>query len=698
MLFFEILMIRWLSAEIRIFAYFHNLVLLFCFLGIGLGCALEEKKIRFWVSFAVLAILAVLISFHQHLGPISLQRMSEYLSLDSDLVIWGSARPDKWYMDLFLFSVGIVLLFASMSLMALFFIPFGQLLGKTFNAYDSPLRGYGINLLGSLTGIWLFYVVSKYSLPPIFWLLVGGICTLVFLWPNRRQLLFAACMILIATFSLYEKSSPDSRTVWSPYQKLNVLPLSFRSGDKTIPYGYYVKVNSVGYMFINNYSRSFVEKNPNLFPSEQVPYDHYNIAYLFARSPEDVLIVGSGAGNDVAGALRNGARRVTAVEIDPEIVKIGLTLHPEKPYQDPRVTVINDDARSFFKKSKQRFDLIVFGLLDSHTLSSSYSNVRLDNYVYSIQSFAEAKKMLKPQGVLIVIFEVYDDFIGARFHKMLSQVFGNPPIGLEVRSKFRGWGGYCFIEGDRQRIEETISADENLKALVSKHDLKSRQWASLQVEASSDDWPYLYLKDRGIPKLFVVIFAILVLLSYLGIKKMAGSVFRIQWKFFFLGAGFLLLEVQNISKFALLFGATWVVNSIVISGILLMAIFANLIAQKWRIVALKPYYFALVLTLFLNYLVPVDIFSALPQMEKAIFAGAFLLLPVLFAGIIFSTSFARIENRSDAFASNLFGAMFGGVMECLSFVFGIKALLLLCAVFYCLSLILSNRKTAKVAA
>src|SRR6266568_1960198 len=43
-LFFELLMIRWISSEIRIFAYFKNFVLVACFLGFGLGCYLSRRR------------------------------------------------------------------------------------------------------------------------------------------------------------------------------------------------------------------------------------------------------------------------------------------------------------------------------------------------------------------------------------------------------------------------------------------------------------------------------------------------------------------------------------------------------------------------------------------------------------------------------------------------------------------------------
>lgn len=70
-----------------------------------------------------------------------------------------------------------------------------------------------------------------------------------------------------------------------------------------------------------------------------------------------MLIVGAGTGNDVAGALRMGAKRVDAVEIDPMLVDLGRKSHPEKPYTNPRVSVHIDDARSFLKKTGKKYDL-----------------------------------------------------------------------------------------------------------------------------------------------------------------------------------------------------------------------------------------------------------------------------------------------------------------------------------------------------
>jgi protein-L-isoaspartate O-methyltransferase len=68
---------------------------------------------------------------------------------------------------------------------------------------------------------------------------------------------------------------------------------------------------------------------------------------------EDVLIIGAGSGNDVQAALSHGAKRIDAVEIDPVLYEIGRADHPDRPYDDPRVTIHLDDGRSFARKFDQ---------------------------------------------------------------------------------------------------------------------------------------------------------------------------------------------------------------------------------------------------------------------------------------------------------------------------------------------------------
>ena len=97
---------------------------------------------------------------------------------------------------------------------------------------------------------------------------------------------------------------------------------------------------------------------------------------LLHPNPQSYLIVGAGAGNDAAGGLRHGVKHITAVEIDPAIIELGRALHPENPYTSPDVELVNDDARSYFATSNKKFDVIAFGLLDSHTTTAMSAAMR----------------------------------------------------------------------------------------------------------------------------------------------------------------------------------------------------------------------------------------------------------------------------------------------------------------------------------
>src|SRR6185295_9072173 len=165
-------------------------------------------------------------------------------------------------------------------------------------------------------------------------------------------------------------------------------------------------------------------------------------------------IVGSGAGNDVAAALEAGVERIQAVEIDPAIVALGRARHPDRPYASPRVDVAIDDARAYFRKDTGPYDLIWFGLLDSHTTPSAYSNVRLDHFVYTRESLAEVKRLLAPSGVVVVLFEAETPWIADRLAGLLRQTFGEPPLALWLRttSACLGWGGLLLVGGSSEAL------------------------------------------------------------------------------------------------------------------------------------------------------------------------------------------------------------------------------------------------------
>src|SRR5205814_9126306 len=116
---------------------------------------------------------------------------------------------------------------------------------------------------------------------------------------------------------------------------------------------------------IVNLSHEFVAAHPDLFRQVPIEWNPYNFPYRFYPAPPSVLVLGAGMGNDVAAAVRNGAGRVVAVEIDPMILDLGRRLHFEKPYDSERVQPVADDARSYIVNSWALLQLIVFSLLAS---------------------------------------------------------------------------------------------------------------------------------------------------------------------------------------------------------------------------------------------------------------------------------------------------------------------------------------------
>jgi len=228
--------------------------------------------------------------------------------------------------------------------------------------------------------------------------MVLAIVLLALMPPRSRRLGLASLIAAAGVFLLVQHSrNPARTTYWSPYQKLEVEPLA--DGQ------YGILVNNTGYMNLANMTQKFLSQKPKIADSYRSE-SSYDAPFRFAHGSDRVLIVGAGAGNDAAAALRNGAKQVDAVEIDPVILSVGERLHPDQPYSSQRVHKILNDARAFLRQSKEKYDVIVFGLLDSHTQFSDYSNMRIDNYVYTEEAFRQARTLLKPNGIVVVKFEV----------------------------------------------------------------------------------------------------------------------------------------------------------------------------------------------------------------------------------------------------------------------------------------------------
>ena len=677
-LFLELIFIRWLAAEIRVFAFYKNFALIGAFLGLGLGFAAARNSTAFRrLRSLFLLILAVNCVLILALGRTGLSDLVLANPANAQEFIWaGSAVGASAFQWLLLRAAFYSILWAMFILVTVMFVPLGMITAQAFGPF-APLRGYLINILGSLAGILLYTLISFLGWPPAAWFALAGLAAIYFFMPTSGTARRALAIGLAAAPVLLTWLVPTgaARTLWSPYYRIDINP-QYAESAPGLQLGYELSVNQAWHQILWDLAPSFVSQHyaeaPAEFDQIQALYDS---PYQVADHIDQVLVVGAGTGNDVAAALRAGAGHVTAVEIDPVILDLGKELHPEQPYADPaKVTLVNQDARAFFRQDQERYDLIVFGLLDSHTLFSTASSVRLDNFVYTQQALAEVRSHLKPDGLLALSFGVpaQNEWIGYRLAQTLTDVFGHPPQT------------YAMPKDDILFLIRLDPIGEPL--LHGKETVYQPDYgASETMDITTDDWPYLYLRQKTIPMAYLIGLAGVVVLGLLMTRRGIPSFRQVNIHFFFLGAAFFVLETKSITELALLFGSTWIVNAAVIAAILFVIVVANLLVERFGFTRPWPFYVFLVLAWGVNYFFPVSNLLGLSLGFRGVLASLALALPLFFAGMVFAITFSQTRSVEVALGSNLLGAVLGGIFEYSSLILGIRALYLFAFLFYLVS-------------
>ena len=654
----ELVMIRWLASVFPVYSFYKNFTMLACFLGLGAGYAVAQRQ-----PCAPALVLPMLTLF---VVVITLLRYDTGILYLVFSVGWLSAFDLPVY----------YLLGASFIVCACICYPVGQLCGKLLHSSNS-LNAYSLNLIGSALGVVALFLMSLYWLPPVVWFAVTGGMILLFVLPRDAFLQagvtsFCALLIILAW-----PVQPETQRIYSPYQLLERAAkpdglMQILSGGS-----YYQKV----YNFSED--RRGLESD-----ADRYVRTYYEFPYNFKKAPERVAIVGAGSGNDVATALRMGAAHVDAIEIDPAIAFLGTKYHPERPYDDPRVNLSINDARNFFRTADQQYDLIIYGVLDSHTALSHASNLRVDSYVYTREGLTEAFRLLKPDGVLAVSFTLVNDALGFKLSKILRE---QPGAGkpLAVRVLYDSARTTAFIV--RKGGSVTMPKAGGL-ASIGFTDV-SDYFAQAYPESSvpTDDWPFFYMVERAYPVTYMIALGIILLLSYVFVRQTVGfsdPIDRSYLPFFFLGSGFMLVETKAVTELGLHLGGTWFVIAAAIMLVLLMAYLANLVVTRTGLRLVGAAYLGLFASLLIGYGLATShdhwMFGP-PQLQLAA-SCLVLTMPLFFAGIIFSSLIGNPEiNISTAFAYNLMGALFGGVMEYNSMYFGFAFLYLLAMGFYFLA-------------
>jgi spermidine synthase len=642
MLFVELALIRWSGSNVLHLSYFSNFVLLGSFLGIGIGFLRGDRR-RDLFPFAPVA-LAALVAFVRFF-PVDV-RVSGGTLLFFTTGDAASTGPPRWVVLPILF----VAVAAAMTCIA-------QGVARAFSRFE-PLEAYRWDVVGSLTGIVAFSVLSFLGAPPVAWGVIAAVALFVLEAPRSLPTVARAVVPLgvLVVLLLLESLTPGDS--WSPYYKITL----DRNPD-------IISVNGVPHQVLMKSDSGFF-------------YDE-----VYDRLPPgpigDVLIVGAGSGNDVAVALAHGAAHVDAVEIDPKIQAIGRRIHPDRPYADPRVDVHIGDGRAFLHRTDKTYDLILFALPDSITLVAGQSSLRLESFLFTRQAVEAVKDRLRPEGTFAMYNYYREPWLVDRLATTVGDVFGSTP---------------CVDVGKREGVFASIAASRDPDHLTC-----TAAWtpSSRPVPApATDDHPFPYLRTPSLPGFYLAAIAFIVLASLVAVRTASGPFRRMApyADLFCMGGAFLLLETKHVVQFALLFGTTWFVNALVFGGVLLSVLAAIEVARRYTPRRPAVLYGALFVALAIAFVVPSGSLLSLPAAPRFVAAVALAFAPIFLANLIFAERFRDVAHATEAFGANLLGAMVGGVLEYAALLVGYRALLVVAGLLYGLAFVLGRSHLRTLAA
>jgi hypothetical protein len=635
MLFVELALIRWVTANNVYVTKATNFVLLASFLGIGIGFlnARSRRDYLRWTPVALLLLVGFVLAF-----PVILQTLTgphPFRGLNGT-----AALPQP-------VSLGLVFVLVVAVMAGL-----GQGTARLFVRFR-PLRAYRYDILGSLAGIAAFTLLSFLDQPPGTWGCIACAGLLVLIAPRIRwwQILAVAG---VATLLLLASFVPTQE--WSPYNKLSYYQTHGVTG------ALYVSANNIPYQAARSLATMRRQKAFYFYP-----YRHVTKASL-----GNVLIIGSGTGNDAAVALSESARHVDTVEIDPLLVRLG-HMHPNHPYASPRLTAHVDDGRAYLQNTSKRYNLILFALPDSLTALAGQSGIRLESYLLTLQSIQAVRAHLAPGGTF-AMYNYYAPFLESRYASTIKDAFGRTPCA-EVGPPL----------GGRRLAVLTVRPAGPVPNCAS-------FWHGARLAPATDDHPFPYLPGNDIPKQYLWMIAAIFAGSLLLVRVGGGSFSRMRHyvDLAFMGAAFLLLETKNIVQFALLFGTTWLVNSLVFAGVLLAVYLAVETASHIRLPRPAVLYAALIASLALTWVVPQESLVGLPIVARFFAGSALAFAPIYLANLIFAQRFSDVATSGDAFAANLLGAMVGGVLEYIALITGYRFLLIVIGALYGLAFLTSR--------
>ncbi|HEY3052091.1 MAG TPA: SAM-dependent methyltransferase [Thermoanaerobaculia bacterium] len=420
--------------------------------------------------------------------------------------------------------------------------------------------------------------------------------------------------------------------------------------------------------------------------------------YHLRRSFTNVAIVGAGGGAEVLSALAHGASRVTAVELNRQMIDLAGSI-----YRDPRVRVANAEARAFIRESDERFDLIQIALVDSFGASAAGVHALSESYLYTVESLTEMIGHLRPEGCLVItrwmqvpprdVLKLLATSVLAlekldlrparsialvRTWNTASLIVKRgdiDPSEVEVLRRFcdeRSFDldyapGVRKEETNRYNILDEPALFDLTSALVAGGQAREALFEQYKffIRPATDDRPYFFhfFKWRVLPELlqlrgrsgmplvewgYVILIAAIVqaligaivfLLLPLFVLKRQKPVTRIVVYFGSIGLGFLFLEIAFLQRLTLFLGHPLYAAAVVLSSFLLFAGIGSGIVER---VHVSPFLIAVVALAELPVLHALRFLLGLPLMAKVLISIATVAPLALLMGMPFPSALKRL--------------------------------------------------------
>ena len=754
-LFLELACIRWFPAHVVFLSFFTNIVLLATFVGMSIGCLLATRRIKHIAYTPYFLVAALFVGWMVDQNIDSFKRMTAVGNQDNpDVIFFGTEAGEKGTVEFLVPIEAVAGLFFILTAGCM--VGPGQELGRAFNRMTSRTAAYASDLSGGLAGIALFGVCSYFQIPPVWWFCLISLSIFYFLVkppgaeslgspPSALAKLSKFALVVppvLALFTSYQFSNDPNaiHVAWSPYYRIEYAPsnqniqtngtghqIMIPLGEPSqspydLPYMFnnelkrpeFKRILVIGAGSGNDLSRALYWCGPETkIDAVEIDPAIQNIGANFHPNkpyadPRITLHLNDGR-NFLKRCEPGTYDLVVFALVDSLILHSGYSsvrlesyLFTQEAFEDVKQALKPDGIFTVYNFMRQGW--LVARIREELRTAFETPPVVLTDPPYKKGEMLPLNHNFGSAGIAF-FFAGRNEAIEPLRAKFATESFWVPgQVGMSKKLAGR-FSATAPTEQYADRKELSDAPEKNRPLWVPLKETKVEE-SNGTLRPATDDWPFLYVKEPHIPMLTWRALGMTLILSVVlwfafspwgkPLSESAAKVPALEYgllaRSFLLGAGFMLIETKAVVQMALLFGSTWIVNSFVFAAILGMAMFGNLFTGWFKPKRLEPYYIGLILAIGLNLLIPLKLFLGLNPVLQAVASCSLVFAPVLFAGVIFPTTFARTSRPDLFFGANVAGALLGGLAENASMVLGFRYLMLVALVFYAGSALFGGRK------